>query len=449
MESLSRSTTAIGALLLFACSGSEVGWRQDIAPIVEKRCVSCHASGGIGPFPLDSYEAAAPLADLLLGAVESGTMPPWLAQETDDCQPKFSFKDDLRVTEEERAQLAEWVALGAPEGNGEKPQFDSSPILSVESPSATVAFRSPYTVEGTKDDFQCFVIDPGIDEKVWVTQAQLIPDNERVAHHGLVLVDLNGESEALADESGRFDCFNTPDLSASYLMMTWTPGAAPNVTPAGSGMPLTPGSRLVVQMHYHPTGQPEQDQSALELKWITREPEMEAAQALVGNYGRLRSDGTGLQPGQGDGDEPRFLIPANNSAHIESMIYRQDIPFEFPLFSVGTHMHYVGVGMRIELKREGQEKECLIETPKWDFDWQRTYSFDAPRSALPVIGPGDELHMRCVYDNSMSNPLVRRALLEQGLEEPVDVALGEETLDEMCLGIFGLLVPPGLLEVGF
>jgi hypothetical protein len=37
----------------------------------------------------------------------------------------------------------------------------------------------------------------------------------------------------------------------------------------------------------------------------------------------------------------------------------------------------------------------------------------------------------------MGNPFVQRALTEQGLTEPRDVALGEETLDEMCLGVIG------------
>ncbi|WP_146155932.1 hypothetical protein [Enhygromyxa salina] len=33
---------------------------------------------------------------------------------------------------------------------------------------------------------------------------------------------------------------------------------------------------------------------------------------------------------------------------------------------------------------------------------------------------------------------VAAALAEQGLDAPVDVYLGEETLDEMCLGVFGI-----------
>jgi len=31
-----------------------------------------------------------------------------------------------------------------------------------------------------------------------------------------------------------------------------------------------------------------------------------------------------------------------------------------------------------------------------------------------------------------------RALEDQGLTSPIDITLGEQTLDEMCLGIFGI-----------
>ena len=64
--------------------------------------------------------------------------------------------------------------------------------------------------------------------------------------------------------------------------------------------------------------------------------------------------------------------------------------------------------------------------------------YDAPLDQVPTAKPGDFLFMRCTYDNSMSNPYVVDALEEQGLDAPVDVFLGEETLDEMCLGVFGV-----------
>ncbi|MEQ9498046.1 MAG: hypothetical protein RIT81_14340 [Deltaproteobacteria bacterium] len=78
-------------------------------------------------------------------------------------------------------------------------------------------------------------------------------------------------------------------------------------------------------------------------------------------------------------------------------------------------------------------EECLLQTPAWDFEWQRFYEYDVSIAELPFVRPGDTFELRCTYDNSMDNPFVREALDEQGLTAPRDVVLGEETLDEMCL----------------
>jgi hypothetical protein len=47
--------------------------------------------------------------------------------------------------------------------------------------------------------------------------------------------------------------------------------------------------------------------------------------------------------------------------------------------------------------------------------------------------------MQCQYDNTLDNPGVVRALADAGLTEPVNVNLGEGSLDEMCIGIFGVV----------
>ena len=44
--------------------------------------------------------------------------------------------------------------------------------------------------------------------------------------------------------------------------------------------------------------------------------------------------------------------------------------------------------------------------------------------------------MRCTYDNTLDNPGTRRALDDGGYDAPIDVYLGEGTLDEMCIGLF-------------
>jgi hypothetical protein len=69
---------------------------------------------------------------------------------------------------------------------------------------------------------------------------------------------------------------------------------------------------------------------------------------------------------------------------------------------------------------------------------------DAEAAALAdqLFGMGAHtMHFRCNYDNTMSNHFVARALEDQGKSEPVEVRLGEDTLDEMCLGALGIIYP--------
>lgn len=442
--------TCLVSFLLVACGGEEkqpVTWHQDVAPLVTQKCNSCHAEEGIAPFSFDSYENAKKYSGMMLHAVESGRMPPWLAEDTDECKPRLPWKDDLRLTADEKQLLRDWVDGGTLEGDAVKAvALPAAPSVAVEDPSVSLQFREPFTVEGESDIFQCFVLDPGNTEQVWVTEVQLNPGNERVDHHGIIFMELNGDSEALADETGSFNCLNPPSLPG-YILGTWTPGAVPMVLPPNSGMPMPAGARIIVQMHYHPTENPEVDQSSVDVKWTTEQPEWEAAQALVGNFDDLDDDGMGLQPGPNDRGEPEFRVPAGVSNHIEEMLYRQDVPFRFPIFSIGTHMHYVGRDMKVDLIQPAvQDEQCLIQTPQWDFNWQRIYNYDAPILDMPEIGPGDQLRFRCSYDNTIDNPFVREALAEKGLDAPQDVLLGEETLDEMCIALVGILMPKGVID---
>lgn len=88
----------------------------------------------------------------------------------------------------------------------------------------------------------------------------------------------------------------------------------------------------------------------------------------------------------------------------------------------------------------GSDKDmCLLHTPAYDFAWQRFYTYKAPIEELPAMRPGDTLKMACVYNNTMTNKALVKALGEQGLTAPKDVFIGNETLDEMCLAGLYLL----------
>jgi hypothetical protein len=68
------------------------------------------------------------------------------------------------------------------------------------------------------------------------------------------------------------------------------------------------------------------------------------------------------------------------------------------------------------------------------------YTYAAKVTDLPKIEVGDTLKVRCIYDNTMTN---RRLSAEYNARHlrPMDITLGEETLNEMCLFIPQILVP--------
>jgi hypothetical protein len=425
----------------------ETTWHQHIAPLMVEKCGQCHREGGIAPFALDDYEQAAPWAELALDAIESGQMPPWGQAVTEECQPRHGFEDDPRLSEEQLALLRDWILDGTPEGDPETaaPVPELAP-LDLEGADLSLTIPDMEIGPGS-DQFWCFVLDPQFEGPTFIDATQVVPGNDEIVHHVLIYIDESGQSEQLAGDDGRYECFGGPGLSSPTLIGAWAPGVPPNEMPDQVAMNIPEGAKLVMNVHYHPTGEPEVDSgTSLDIRLETGAPLYFGQLALIGNIGSSLGPGMGLLPGPNDStDSPEFRIPAGVEDHTETMVFR--LPNSIPplkIFSASSHMHYVGTDMLIGLDRAepeegtGIEKECLVQTPNYSFEWQRGYTYDAPLDEVPTAKPGDFLYMRCTYNNSMSNPYVVDALAEQGLSEPVDVYLGEETLDEMCLGVFGV-----------
>jgi hypothetical protein len=434
-------------------------WYGDIAPLVSQHCQSCHTDGGIAPFSLQTYEQAKLWSGSFDGLLRTGIMPPFLAAETPDCKPRFGWKDDLRLSNEQIELFKSWNDAGCPEGDPELARaLPTPPELELKDAEVSVTIPAPVTIEGPGDKFVCYSVAPDLTplaatgaaaallgDRVLINAAQIHAGNSAIVHHVLVYTDEAGQSAALAGDKGYYDCFGGPKLDSPGLLMAWAPGATPLTAPEGVAMIVPTKGRLVVQVHYHPTAEPQvDDATSLQLRgYGSGIPTYVSTLALIGNSRTQNTSGMGLQPGPDDDGQVEFRIPAGAQAHTETMLFplRANAP-EFRVWAVGTHMHYVGTDMRIGVQRAvpGDEpaEECLLDTPKWDFDWQRGYRYDVPIDQAPSLTAGDVLNLRCTYDNSLQNPKVAEALAEQGLTAPRDVVLGEETLDEMCLGIFGM-----------
>ena len=91
---------------------AKVTYSNQIARILNNRCVSCHRAGEIGPFAMTSYTEVSGWADMIAEVVRERRMPPWHAD------PKFGhFSNDRSLPENEKEILCQWAAAVAPEGN--------------------------------------------------------------------------------------------------------------------------------------------------------------------------------------------------------------------------------------------------------------------------------------------------------------------------------------------
>jgi len=422
-------------------------WYQDVAPVVSKHCMSCHQAGGIAPFSLTDYQSAVDHAHNMLAQIEAQTMPPFDAREESGCTPRFGWKDDPRLNTAEINTLQTWVEDGTAEGDvAPVPQPASTALSGVTQTLSPVA---PFTSSGTRDQFICYILDPNT-AGTWLTGLQVRPGNPDVVHHVVVTEMAAGAAQdALVAAHGigmPFDC-STIQTPGNLVVTIWTPGNDAMQTPAGMAVPVTGGAKFVLNIHYHPAGvQHAPDATSIDLRTSLAWPQR---MYFIGALGNASTAPTLLPDPDDRTSSPEFRIPANKPDHTEHMRFTVaglGTTSDLRVYSVNPHMHLIGTHINGTITRAAPSasqpaSECLANGV-WNFDWQRTYYYDAPLDQLPAVQDGDVVDIQCHWDNTIQNPFEQRALTDAGLGAPVDVTLGEgNSTDEMCLEIFGLSVP--------
>jgi len=426
----------------------QVTWYQNVAPILSEHCMSCHTDGGIAPFSLTEYESAVEMSSFALDAIDRGIMPPFDAREEADCTPRFGWVDDPRLSTTDKATLQKWVEQGHP--LGEVAEIPARPAVDLANPSIRLTPTEGFATAGDRDQFICYVLDPGNTQIEWLTGLQVSPDLAEVVHHAVITEVAPGVAQdELVQRAGGigkpFDC-GTASTPSDFVVHIWTPGNQPLSTTDDIAVPIVAGAKLVMQIHYHPAGLVHApDKTAIDLRFSETWPTRMYFVTALGNSEQAPE----LLAGPGDiGGQAQFMIPKNVADHQEHM--RVAIPdlgdlTDVRLFSANPHMHYVGTHISSTIERPtargtDPQTECLANGG-WNFDWQRTYQYDAPLDKLPSIQAGDIVDIKCTWNNTIENPFVQRMLADAGLSQPIDITLGEQTTNEMCLEIFGLSIP--------
>jgi hypothetical protein len=373
---------------------------EDVAPILAANCWSCHVAGGIAPFPMQDYDEVSALAPAIVAAVESRAMPPWPLDASGECGEIV----DARVLEDDEiATISAWVDAGKQPGDlAQVPPPNEPPAL--DDVSASIAIE-PYMPQGNPpenptDDYRCFVVAPPTASDTVLTGFEVHPGVQSMVHHIVVFGLESDEAVATAvgmsGQDGRpgYTCFGGAGVGDSSLLVGWAPGVPVGEYPEGTGVPVSGGRPLVVQMHYNLAAGIELDETAVDLRFDDSAIPLRSLTII----------------------DTDLAIPPNTTDHVEGA----STSFgggDTTIVAVFPHMHQIGKELRVDVDTGA----CAIGVPRWDFHWQQLYSY-----AEPVVIPGgSQLTLSCRYDST-------------GRDETT--YFGEGSSEEMC-GIQFLALP--------
>ena len=381
---------------------------------------------GKAPFTLTTYDDVVTYSEDIKSALTEKRMPPW--------KPVAGFtelRDSYALSDEDRATVLTWINAGMPQGD---PADAPAPLPVSDSPwqlgdPDMVLTMPEYTPpQRATDTYRCFVLPTGLAENRFISATQALPGNPQITHHVLLFLDEIGEAEKLdgADGQPGYNCFGGPNLTSvvssgsllgapltgtdflhGLMLGGWVPGSRARRLPEDIGLPIPKGARIVMQVHYHPSGRPGTDQTRLGI-WFadTTKIAHRLINVPIANM--------------------TFQIPAGAASYtVEAKL---TTPLAVKVITVAPHMHNLGRQIKVEVQAFGRDAKTLIRIDDWDFNWQGFYTLAEPAS----VSAFSTVTVTSVYDNSDGNP--------KNPNNPiVPVGWGERTIDEMCLAFIGVI----------
>ena len=407
-----RWGTAAGALFFVlgaaGCSSSEETkpgatpptptYSEDVAPLLDAHCTTCHQEGGIAPVAFTDYATVKKYAGDIADKTTAREMPPMPVNNDGSCN---TYSNARWLTSEEIQTFAAWAKGGAPAGDADVERQPPDPPPTLEDPDAIVDIGTDYTPDASlgQDDYRCFVVDAPTDEAEFVTEYQMIPGDSRVVHHVIVYQPATEQAvtdaEALdaATDGDGYTCFGSAGVEASPLAL-WAPGAGSIAFPKGTGVKLAAGRKLIVQIHYNLENGVYPDRTRVALRYA-KEP------VITGQYWAAVND--------------QFVVPPGRE-HVEASATNGfDQPASFKVHGALPHMHTLG--RTLHVSAEGKTSQCLVDVDRWDFHWQNAWWYDTPLALKDVAA----LNITCGFDTRSRTESVR---------------WGDSTTDEMCISYF-------------
>jgi uncharacterized protein (TIGR03437 family) len=413
-------SVVISGLIAVGCGSAQTAaptFSKDIAPIFYASCTTCHRPGQVASFSLITYDDAVKHGRTIVETVQSRYMPPWKPD------PGWvDYRDSRLLTDAQIELFTQWFNAGMPQGDpAATPPVPTFPDgWQLGTPDLVLEMAVPYSVpaEGA-DIYRNFVLPTSITQDKWVRAIELKPSARPVVHHVLFYSDNTGTARSLDGKDGQpgfpglgtvFTATGNPLSALTGGLGGWVPGTTPQYLPDGVTMPLPANSDLLLQMHFHLNGAPQQEKTQ------------------VGIYfgDKPARDLTQLQVPAFFGIQANIDIPANEANYKVRGSFT--LPVDVDAVSVSAHSHYLGKSAKLTATLPSGEVKILLWIKSWDFSWQDQYIF----KNFIALPKGTRLDGEYTYDNSDAN-------LKNPNYPAKEVRWGENSTDEMGSLILNVL----------
>lgn len=365
----------------------DVSYVNDVVPILENRCITCHREGGMAPWAMSSHDMVRGWGAMIRETILTMRMPP--GQIDDEYLDRFT--DVHFITDTEKIILVEWINQGALRDG------DADPLASPPMPQSAWALGEPDLIIEIPPqdipangvlDYKFIPVEIGVEKDQWVRAYEFGIGDKSVLHHIIAYTQDERQQKQNASLGGSRTNFGS-----------YAPGRDHVEFDDNTGILLQKGMRFMIQLHYSTIGKPVRDVTRVALYFHKTEPEYQLSRTAVMNGEFV------IPPGVSD-------YPVVASAMIEK---------DSLLYNLAPHMHYRGKRVSYSAQYPDGRVEKLLSIPNFQHSWQMVYRFRKPLF-LPA---GTIIQAEGAFDNSRSNLLNPNPAQE--------VRWGDQVWDEMFI----------------
>jgi len=404
-----QAKPAKGCLITFADDEEKLSYEKNIAPIIQNKCLSCHAENGIFPPKLTSYEKIKSWAAMSKETIMNERMPPFSADKL-----YGEYLNDISLTSEEKRLLVKWYNAGAPRDGSSDPllnyKIDNKVIQRFNDPVYTAEMPVEHSIPpGGEIEYQYFQIGGEVPYEFWSKGYWTKSTNPRQLHHESLFVvskplafyeelakkkfNIN-EDERKKNTDGdvflytlsameKYEQENNPENYTKFQV--WGAGRPqPFYHAKHVGVHVPKGAYLILETHYMGTGRDEKEKTTVEFYGFRKKPEQMNEMFNI----TLNNLDFEIPP-----YHPNFEVQSREWVAKKNILVRSFL----------GHLHMRGKSIKV-LVKEPNEKEfkVLVSIPNYNYGWQ-TGAALTPKKPIKIKA-GSVLKGVCHYDNSANNP---------------------------------------------